>query len=104
MALSLSGLYERWGERPEWMARGACQGKPPALFFRDEEEDAGPAKEICSTCGVKAECLSYALIQSKDATDAGIWGGTTPKERRAMRRRVRRARAQLIQDEPPGGS
>jgi len=32
---------------------------------------------------VRGECLEFAL-KDEDAFFAGIWGGTTPKERRAL--------------------
>jgi len=41
------------------------------------------AKRVCRSCSVQAECLAYAL--SVDDPH-GIWGGTTPWERRAMKR------------------
>jgi WhiB family redox-sensing transcriptional regulator len=71
---------------PGWMSRGACQDQDPELFF--PVADTGPAlqqisaaKAVCGRCGVRAMCLSYALRSAQ----YGIWGGTTPEERRAMR-------------------
>ncbi len=40
------------------------------------------AKAVCFGCAVRAACLSFALATGQ----AGIWGGTTQEERRAMRR------------------
>jgi hypothetical protein len=34
-------------------------------------------------CPVRVECLEYAL-QDGDCFDHGIWGGTTPRERRKL--------------------
>lgn len=47
------------------------------------------AKEFCrNLCPVRAECLAWALGHGEDF---GVWGGTTPAERRG----TRRARANL---------
>lgn len=46
------------------------------------------AKKLCFTCPVQAECLEYAVTRN---IDEGVWGGMTPEERRAYRRKTRRA-------------
>jgi WhiB family redox-sensing transcriptional regulator len=71
-----------------WMSRGACQREDPELFFPVELTGAeslrriSAAKAVCGRCPVRRSCLSYALKTAQD----GIWGGTTPDERYAMRR------------------
>jgi WhiB family transcriptional regulator, redox-sensing transcriptional regulator len=79
-----------------WADYGACRepGTDPDLFF--PVSDSGPAagqiaaaKAICSRCPVAAECRDWALAAGEPA---GIWGGTTPEERRLLRR-SRRGRA-----------
>jgi hypothetical protein len=40
---------------------------------------------ICATCTVGVECLAYALTD-RDARAHGIWAGTTPKERKQLKR------------------
>jgi len=55
------------------------------VFFPDDG-DVGAiagAKTICASCPVLDDCLAYALetIQTE-----GIWGGTTSRERRKLRR------------------
>ena len=42
------------------------------------------AKRTCRECPVESKCLAYA-IEAK--IEHGIWGGMTPKERRALRKR-----------------
>lgn len=71
-----------------WREQAACRGEQPELFF--PVGTSGPAlrqieqaKEICRSCPVIAQCLAAALANGEDA---GIWGGTTPEERRLMRR------------------
>jgi WhiB family redox-sensing transcriptional regulator len=44
------------------------------------------AKSICLGCPVRELCLEYALKRSEPH---GIWGGTTPRERRRMRPNMR---------------
>ncbi len=55
---------------------------------------------LCGTCAVQGPCLAWAL-QVGDCH--GVWGGTTPRERRAMlvawRERVQ-ANGEPVQDGP----
>lgn len=71
-----------------WSARAACLREDPELFFPVTETGPGSeqvtlAKKICAHCPVVAECLAYALHAGEHT---GIWGGTTPYERRMLRR------------------
>jgi WhiB family redox-sensing transcriptional regulator len=45
--------------------------------------EVAAAKAICARCPVAADCLAWALGAGEPA---GIWGGTTPEERRLSRR------------------
>ena len=80
-----------------WRDDAACRHADPDLFFPVGE--TGPAlpqideaKRICQACPARTPCLAWAL---EHGVAAGIWGGTTEEERRAIRRgRVRdRSRA-----------
>jgi WhiB family redox-sensing transcriptional regulator len=74
-----------------WLARAACRGMDPELFFPDRGESTEPAKAVCAACPVRAECLDYALTNGERF---GVWGGASERERRALRRdRARAARA-----------
>ncbi len=81
-------LQSDLGEGPfGWMSQGACQREDPELFFplsakgaAQREIDA--AKAVCRGCTVRSACLSFGLQSSEE----GIWGGTTPEERHALRR------------------
>jgi WhiB family transcriptional regulator, redox-sensing transcriptional regulator len=69
-----------------WMARAACQGTDPELFFPfalngGAVEQISAAKAVCGRCEVGQLCLSYALTTRQH----GIWGGTTRDERIAIR-------------------
>lgn len=74
-----------------WVEDAACCGKPVRLFFPFTDDREGPAdgpvtaaaKKICAGCPVRQTCLEVALATG----DGGIWGGTTLKERNAMKRR-----------------
>ena len=48
------------------------------------------AKAVCRRCPVVEPCLQWAL---ESGQDAGVWGGLTEDERRALKRRTARARA-----------
>lgn len=70
-----------------WRALAACSGYPDSLFFPQGEIDeahTAMALEICAGCKVSEDCLEYALESNQRS---GIWGGTTEKERRSLRRR-----------------
>lgn len=47
------------------------------------------AKAVCRRCDVVETCLRWALDTGQDA---GVWGGLSEDERRALKRRGRRAR------------
>ena len=77
--------------QPGWRAKGLCLRHDPEVFFPATTDDPAAAIAICHGCPVRGECLATAL----DVGDCdGVWGATTPRERRAMRqvwnrRRVR---------------
>jgi len=67
-----------------WMSRGSCRGLDTGIFFPELGQNATEAREICGACPVKISCMQYAVVNNlKD----GVWGGTTPTERRVLRRK-----------------
>ena len=77
-----------------WRNLAACLDEGPELFF--PIGNTGPAlvqieeaKGVCSRCAVIADCLSWAI---EFGQDAGVWGGLSEDERRALKRRNARAR------------
>ena len=71
-----------------------CAETDPELFFPVEPFDGArkvveyyssepEAKAICGKCPYQLDCFSYAL---KSTDLQGIWGGTTAKDRAAIRR------------------
>jgi WhiB family redox-sensing transcriptional regulator len=69
--------------------RGACAGANPNIFFPEDEKDlvlVGKALVYCSGCPVLDLCRRYAM----DNEDYGIWGGTTARQRRSLRRKAKK--------------
>lgn len=69
-----------------WKLHAACRDLGPELFF-PELHDPGTgqsARAVCASCPVRADCLAVALATPQN-DDFGIWGGTGPLERRALR-------------------
>jgi WhiB family redox-sensing transcriptional regulator len=68
------------------MTDAACATADPELFFPDGQAGRGAktmqAKEICATCPIAVQCLQYAVLNDED----GIWGGTTPSERKLLKK------------------
>jgi len=77
-------------QREPWIAEAACAGLsgPVAsdLFFPSRGEPTAGARVVCGGCPVREECLDYAL---RNGIQYGIWGGTSERERRSMRRERR---------------
>jgi WhiB family redox-sensing transcriptional regulator len=82
-----------------WHDRAACLSVDPELFF--PIGSTGPAllqvedaKAVCRGCEVIETCLSWAV---ESGQDAGVWGGLSEDERRALKRRnARTRRADLV--------
>lgn len=68
---------------PGWLAQAKCSGVDPDLFFPGRGVDTKTPKAICAGCPVRAECLDHAMSRNEKH---GIWGGTSERERRRMRR------------------
>lgn len=80
------GVYEELFTPEPWTERAACRMLPPDMFFPRRGHETATAKAVCATCPVCAECLDAALRRGEKF---GIWGGTSERERRAMRRQIR---------------
>lgn len=74
-----------------WREEAACLPFPAILFFGQDDNEPpadrrareDQAKLICETCGVRVECLEYAIAAKEQY---GIWGGLTELERKAYQR------------------
>lgn len=81
----------------DWMSQSKCSELEPAKAFGwffplpkkeplenlFDTHSPERAKKICRTCPVIEECLEYAIRHNED----GVWGGTTKRERRALKRK-----------------
>jgi WhiB family redox-sensing transcriptional regulator len=65
-----------------WKVRAKCANFDVNEFFPGDGVTISHIREFCSTCPVARECVDYAV---KYVLDHGVWGGTSPKERRAIR-------------------
>ena len=79
----------------DWRHQAACREVDPELFF--PIGNSGPAllqieeaKQVCRRCSVMDDCLRWAIDSGQDA---GVWGGMSEDERRALKRRTIRLRA-----------
>ena len=68
-----------------WQDKALCAQVDPEIFFPEKGGSVRDPKRICGMCDVRAECLDYALTH-EDAGRFGIWGGTSERERRTLRR------------------
>src|ERR1700730_16353625 len=71
-----------------WRSAAACLSADPDLFFPisntgPAERQIARAKTICAGCGVRRECLEFALSHQQNY---GVWGGTTAADPRRHRR------------------
>lgn len=83
-----------WRVRYDWQESALCRGENPDLFFPERGSPGDSAKRVCVNCGVRLDCLEYALANSERY---GIWGGLTERERTRLRRQASRLFA-LIAD------
>jgi WhiB family redox-sensing transcriptional regulator len=68
-------------ELPAFFDEAICLGAEPSIFDGDSLTDVLEAKKICSACPIQAMCLDWAT----QTQDAGVWGGSTPDERKKLR-------------------
>ena len=74
--------------RPKWQVDAACRGmmadpENKDLFYPERGSSTKEPKKICASCPVKKECLDYGLMKGEKF---GIWGGTSERERRKIRK------------------
>lgn len=67
---------------PRWHLDAACREYPDLSWFPERGDPVTKLKAICARCLVAEECRTEAI---NDPGLLGVWGGTTPKERRAIR-------------------
>lgn len=69
-------------EGTEWIDDGTIYGA-----YGDTSEFYDQARKVCEVCPIKKECLATALANKERY---GMWGGSTPIERRRVERADRR--------------
>lgn len=72
--------------RDAWKLDALCRGMNPNVFFpeRGDHYPVQAARDLCSRCPVKTACLQ-ANLWERD----GIYGGTTPSDRKKLRKQYR---------------
>lgn len=73
----------------EWMLEAKCKDSDPAFFFPPDSVGVDRAVRFCrggslvDRCVVIEECLAYAI---NNYIDDGVWGGTSQRERRKIKK------------------
>ena len=67
--------------RQDWTALAKCQGTADDMF--GEAIDQKRARQLCTGCPVRFDCLAEAL---DNRIEWGVWGGLTERERRSLLR------------------
>lgn len=68
----------------EWSRDALCLEYPEVSWFAGGTTMANRARDICSRCLVRDECLGYAL---ENRVAEGIWGGERVRNGRVRDRR-----------------
>ncbi|MEV8548365.1 WhiB family transcriptional regulator [Streptomyces glaucescens] len=67
-----------------WMESALCAQADPDLWTK-RGHDTTP-KQICHRCPVRTQCRAHAAaLEDTVGEVAGIWGGTSRKQRKAAR-------------------
>jgi WhiB family redox-sensing transcriptional regulator len=74
-----------------WRHAGVCRQHDPNLFYplgrgQAALEQIAVAKALCGICPSREPCLAFALASRQEL---GVWGGTSPDERRRLLGRKR---------------
>lgn len=83
------GTYRLVLTRPGWQTYAACRGVGADVFFPERGGTLAAARELCSRCPVRPQCLAFALEVDAD----GYWAGTSERDRRRLARARRREAA-----------
>jgi WhiB family redox-sensing transcriptional regulator len=82
---------------PAEAAQAVCAQADPDAWFPETGGSPHAAQAVCARCPIAARCLDVALARNERD---GIWGGTTPNQRRALRRRAATATEQTPDARP----
>lgn len=78
------------GHGSVWRLHAACRGLPADPFFEERGGQARDAEVVCASCPVRLDCLQEAVLGPPVLFDHGIWGGTSERHRRVLRRELSR--------------
>lgn len=86
--MTLTWIRESDWDEQNWRDRAICRSSNAELFFPigttgHALEIVDAAKEVCSQCSVKKECLQFSFDTNQES---GIWGGYSEEERRMMKK------------------
>lgn len=73
----LDELYDRMPTFVEAL----CAQVDPFLFFPEVGESTSNARSLCRRCADRVPCAEWAVVNRERH---GIWGGTTPPQRRRL--------------------
>ena len=68
-----------------WRSEALCVGLDTTLFYPEGKGKKAGGLTLCQRCPVRVDCLEYVMEAQISAEDYGVWGGTTPKQRRKLR-------------------
>lgn len=83
-----------------WRQLGSCFGAPSLTtsFYPERGETVRQAKMVCAGCLVRTACLADACIVGEKH---GIWGGTSERERRQIRRALKSVGVRFVDRNAP---
>jgi WhiB family redox-sensing transcriptional regulator len=90
---NLHRLLTKYAGADWMMENNPCKGLNPDIFFPTRGVDTTRAIAICNTCRNRLNCLEYAMDTHMEH---GIWGGTSERGRRRLRRMRRQPPPDLI--------
>jgi WhiB family redox-sensing transcriptional regulator len=70
-----------------WQSQGACKGSDPDQYFPHpyvSHAQIVSIRAVCEACPVRRECADWGIHHEQ----LGIWGGTTDRQRREIRRKL----------------
>jgi WhiB family transcriptional regulator, redox-sensing transcriptional regulator len=72
-----------------WATQAECKDVDVEVFYGETHAEHLVALAYCQDCPVSHECLDAAMSteSSSNGFRHGVWGGTTPKQRRAIAKR-----------------
>src|SRR5258708_39731806 len=74
------------GRRAVHWDQAACRGMSLDVFFESDDGATDRARAVCVRCPIMGLCRDFAVATRQEF---GIWGGSTPSERKAIHRRER---------------